>query len=213
MNLLRRFRPSAVRLREYWSQLSRWFIVISYEEACMSTGEPELLGLASVSASAGGAEPDEAVAALHARCYRPLVRLAAALTDRDTAEDVVQDAFVKVWRRWRWIRDLDKAEHYLRRAVVNAARDRLRRAKVARAYQWPAEQTVDSAQTQALIAEEHRRVLAALARLPERQRHVIVLRYYGGLSEAETAATLGLRLGTVKSYAHRGLAKIREELA
>lgn len=179
----------------------------------MSASEPELVGMTSTSAQRRTAhDADQAMAALHARYYRPLVRLAVALTDRNSAEDVVQDAFVKVWRRWRWIRDLDKAEHYLRRAVVNVARDRLRRAKVARDYQWPAEPRVDSAQNQALIAEEHRRVLVALARLPERQRHVIVLRYYGGLTEAETAAALGVRLGTVKAYAHRGLARIREEL-
>lgn len=185
----------------------------------MRASDRELLDVAAVGEppEVTGAADDEsaaesALATLHARHYQSMVRLAAALTDRDSAEDVVQDAFVKVWRRWAWIRDGDKAERYLRRAVVNVARDRLRRARVARGYEWPEEQQVESAQNQALLAEEHRRVLAALTRLPERQRQVIVLRYYGELSEAETAATLGLRVGSVKAYAHRGLARIREEL-
>ncbi len=156
----------------------------------------------------------EALAVLHAGHYVSLVRLAVALVDSEaSAEEVVQDAFVHVLRRWQSIRDLDSAQTYLRRSVVNGARDRLRHRRVRRAVALPHAVADGSAEERALLNDEQRRVLAGLAALPARQREVLVLRYFGELTEAATAETLGISVGSVKSTAHKGIAALRRSLA
>lgn len=148
------------------------------------------------------------------RDYRSLVRLAALLVD-DTgvAEEIVQDAFVAVARRAN-IASEDRADAYLRSAVLNGARSRMRRRRVRarhlRSVGPPP--TAPSAEAPALAAEDSRAVMAALATLPTRQREVLVLRYYAELSEAEIAETLGVSAGTVKTHAHRGLAALESRL-
>ncbi len=87
----------------------------------------------------------------------------------------------------------------------------LRRRRTARDHVAPIGLASDPADL-AVLAEEHREVLAALRRLPGRQREVLVLRYYAGLSEAEIAATTGISRGTVKSTAHRALAALERAL-
>lgn len=155
-----------------------------------------------------------ALAVLHARHYVTLVRLAVALVDSEaSAEEVVQDAFVRVLRRWSSIRDLEAAESYLRRSVVNGARDRLRHRRVRRAVALPHPVAHASAEERALLNEEQRQVLTGLADLPTRQREVLVLRYFGELTEAATAQTLGISIGSVKSTAHKGIAALRRSLA
>jgi RNA polymerase sigma factor (sigma-70 family) len=97
--------------------------------------------------------------------------------------------------------------------VVNGARDKLRRRRTARAYVPPHEVPRDATTETALLAEEHREVLAALSQLAPRQREVLVLRYWSGSTEAEIAETLGISRGAVKSTASRALdalAKIME---
>lgn len=164
------------------------------------------------------AEPEptaaQALAVLHARHYVSLVRLAVALVDSEaSAEEVVQDAFVHVLRRWRSIRDLESAHTYLRRSVVNGARDRLRHRRVRRATALPHAVADGSAEERALLNDEQRQVLRGLADLPARQREVLVLRYFGELTEAATAETLGISIGSVKSTAHKGIAALRRSLA
>jgi RNA polymerase sigma-70 factor (sigma-E family) len=150
-------------------------------------------------------DADTAVARLFREHRLYLVRLALLLVDdRETAEDVVQDAFAALHRRWHSIATPDAALGYLRTSVVNGARSVLRRRRTARAYRWPAAASVDAADAGPLLAEEHREVLAALRKLPARQREVIVLRYWGELPEAEIAAALGISVGAVKSSASRG---------
>ncbi len=149
--------------------------------------------------------------------YHRLVRLATMLVDEQgVAEELVQDAFVAVSRvrEDRSLRDPDAAAAYLRTAVANRARSQLRKRRVRRRHLRsvgppPAAPPADGP---VLEAESTRRMLAALDRLPGRQREVLLLRYYGDLSEAEIAEALGISAGTVKTHAHRGLAALEEQM-
>jgi RNA polymerase sigma-70 factor (sigma-E family) len=135
-----------------------------------------------------------------------LVRLAILLVDEPgTAEDVVQEAFTGLHRHWSGLRDEAAALGYLRTAVVNGSRSVLRRRRTARGYVPPHQVNARSAESLAMLTAEHQAVVAALSRLPARQREVLVLRYYGGMSEAEIAAATGVSRGTVKSSASRAL--------
>jgi RNA polymerase sigma-70 factor (sigma-E family) len=156
-------------------------------------------------------EPDPVRDAGVERLYREyrlnMVRLALLLVDdRETAEDVAQDAFAALHRRWDSLSSEDAAIGYLRACVVNGARSVLRRRRTVRQHPAPRADllTVAPADGRALLAEEHREVIAALRRLPSRQREVIVLRYWSELTEPEIAATLGISVGSVKSSASRG---------
>lgn len=138
-----------------------------------------------------------------------MVRLAILLVDdQASAEDVVQEAFAGLFRNWSGLRDTQAAIGYLRTAVVNGSRSMLRRRRTARAYVPPHPGTARSAESLALLTAEHQAVVTALADLAPRQREVLVLRYYGGLSEAEIAEATGLSKGTVKSTASRAVAKL-----
>lgn len=165
------------------------------------------------------ATPDSAPPAPQARAvtiddiYRThrmgMVRLAILLVDdQASAEDVVQEAFAGLFRNWAGLRDNAAAIGYLRTAVVNGSRSMLRRRRTARAYVPPHPGTERSAESLALLTAEHQAVVSALADLAPRQREVLVLRYYGGLSEAEIAGATGLSKGTVKSTASRAVAKL-----
>ena len=134
------------------------------------------------------------------------VRLAILLVDDPaTAEDVVQEAFTGLHRHWSRLRDENAALGYLRTAVVNGSRSVLRRRRTAREYTPPHTADARSAESLAMLSAEHQAVVSALGHLPRRQREVLVLRYYGGLSEAEIAEATGISRGTVKSTASRGL--------
>ena len=138
-----------------------------------------------------------------------MVRLAILLVDDiASAEDVVQEAFAGLYRNWCGLRDRDAAIGYLRTAVVNGSRSMLRRRRTARAYVPPDPGTARSAESLAMLSTEHQAVVRALGDLAPRQREVLVLRYYGGLSEAEIAEATGLSKGTVKSTASRAVAKL-----
>jgi RNA polymerase sigma-70 factor (sigma-E family) len=147
---------------------------------------------------------------LYTAHYRSLVRLAAFLTgDRDNAEEVVQDAYVKVHGSWRGLREPDKAEAYLRTAVVNVSRSRLRRRQVAAKHRPEPLRDVASAESSAMRTVQREAVLQALHQLPRRQREAVVLRYYGDLSEAQTADAMGCSVGAVKSHTSRAMAALR----
>lgn len=158
-------------------------------------------------------DADEALVALYTAHYRQLVRMAALLLhDTPAAEDVVQDAFVAMHASWRRLRDPEKAAAYLRQAVVNRARSRLRHLKVVdRNAPAPAPDAA-SAEYGAMRALDRAEVIGALRRLPVRQREVVVLRYYSDLSEAQIAETLGISRGAVKSHASRAIATLRTSL-
>lgn len=156
------------------------------------------VGIPSEALGAAGLE------ALYTSEYRSLVRLASLLVDDpETAEEVVQDAFVRA--SLRRLDDPDKALPYLRSCVLNGARSVLRRRRVAAAFRWERAGESRAAESVALEHDRHDRMVAALRRLPARQRECLVLRYYGDLSEADIATALGISAGSVKTHCHRGL--------
>ena len=147
---------------------------------------------------------------LYERHYVRLVRLAVLLVgDVGRAEEIVQDAFVDLVARWRTIRDPGAAASYLRTSVANGARSHLRHRAVVNRQPVSKPPEVNSAETEALVQIEHERVLSVLSELPGRQREVLILRYYGQLSEAEIAEALGISRGAVKTHNSRGLRALR----
>lgn len=159
--------------------------------------------------------PAPALELLLEQQWQPLVRLATLLSgDVDTARDIVQDCYEAVWRLRPDLGDHEHTVAYLRKAVINRSRSRLRRLRTVRRFLAQARPPADAppADRELLVAERHRALLTHVERLPARQREVVVLRYYCGLSEAETAAVTGVSAGTVKSSAHRALATLRRDL-
>lgn len=152
------------------------------------------------------------MAELYARHGPEVARLAYLLTgDRATAEDLVQESFVRVFSRLRNLRNPGSFEWYLRRTVINLAKSHFRRRRTEREYlqRRRVEPPQPSMPDVALRDEAWR----ALHRLPHRQRAAIVLRFYEDLSEAQTAQVLQCPVGTVKSLVSRGLARLRSEVA
>lgn len=149
--------------------------------------------------------------------HADLVRLALLLVgDRACAEDVVQDVFTRLCARGRGPERDEALPAYVRTAVVNGCRSVLRRRALARriavSRAEPWRDTQESAENIAILAEDRRRVLAALAALPARRREVLVLRFYLSLPIAEVAATLGISQGSVKSATARGLEALARRL-
>ena len=152
------------------------------------------------------------VTALYDAHAVPMIRIALLmLGDRAAAEDVVQDAFFALYRRWPKLMDPANAEAYVRSAVFNGCRDTLRRQARrdrrdrATAWSW---QDAGSAEAVALIGEDRRRILDAVRRLPDRQREALVCRYYLEMSEEETARAMDVSRGTVKSTTSRAVASL-----
>jgi RNA polymerase sigma-70 factor (sigma-E family) len=165
-------------------------------------------------APAGGIRPDP-LADLHREQYRSLVRLASLVVgDTGVAEQITQDAFVRLQLHWGGLRRLDRAPAYLRSAVLNGARSHLRRRQVSDRHD--ARRTVAAAavtpESAALGQAEQERVVAALRSLPDRQREAVVLRYYLDLPEADISAAMGVARGSVKTHLHRGLAALAQHL-
>jgi len=158
-------------------------------------------------------DADRAVTAIYSEHYRSLVRLAAFLVrDTATAEEVVQDAFVAMHGAWRRLRDTDKALSYLRQSVVNRSRSVLRHRMVVDKNTPKPPPDMPSAEHGAIIQLERSAVVSALRALPDRQREALVLRYYGDLSEAQIASTMGISRGAVKSHTARAMSALRAVL-
>ncbi len=167
---------------------------------------PEVRERAEVGAAADHApifvplEKTQTFEEFFAASYPGMVRLATALLpSRSVAEDVVQDAFTKSYARFT---SLNNPEAYVRRSVVNLSTGYFRRRGVAQAKEpllRPTEQP-----------SEHDTMLSVLHQLPTRQRAALILRYYEQCNEAEIAAALQCRPGTVKSLLSRGIAALRE---
>jgi len=139
-----------------------------------------------------------------------LVRTARLLTGNwDTAEDLVQVALLRTWQRWDHLSDPAAAEAYARQVMVRLSATWWRRrwhGEVPTEFMPDTGDHVDVAHAIGLRTD----LALALARLPRRQRAAVVLRFYEDLSEQQTAAVLGCSVGTVKSNAARGLAKLRQ---
>ena len=133
------------------------------------------------------------------------------LGDVGRAEEVVQDSFVAIYRRWDALGDAD-VPAYLRQTVVNRPRSVLRHLTVVGKHPPYAPGDGPGADEDVLRGERRRAVVDALGRLPRRQREVLALRYYLDLSEREIAETLSISQGAVKSHASRGAAALRQSL-
>lgn len=171
--------------------------------------------LRALDAAAEEETPDQPLTLedLYSQQRMRMVRLAILLVDEPaTAEDVVQEAFTGLYRNWSRLRDARAAIGYLRTAVVNGSRSVLRRRKTARNYQPPHQPDARSAESLAMLTAEHQAIVAALGHLPPRQREVLVLRYYGDLSEVEIAEATGVSKGTVKSTASRALEALQKHM-
>jgi RNA polymerase sigma-70 factor (sigma-E family) len=156
---------------------------------------------------------DAALAEAYGVHYRSLVRLASLLVDDvGTCEEIVQEAFAKAVVRSGSLRDPDRLAPYLRSAVLNGARSHLRHRRVVSRHLSPVDRPHGAADAQTLIHDDQAAVLAALRTLPDRQREVLVLRYWMDLSEAEIATTLGVSAGSVKTHAHRGIEALAAKL-
>jgi len=159
---------------------------------------------------------ERALAELYDRYGRPAYRLAVRiLRDTSLAEDAVQDAFLTAWRTAAafdpsrgsaatWLMTLVH-----RRAVDVVRREDRRRAGPLDDAPVASGEATDEA---AELRERRRSVQAALAKLGEGEREALELAYYGGLSQSEIAARLGVPLGTIKSRMFTGLARMRDAL-
>ncbi|HEX5566817.1 MAG TPA: SigE family RNA polymerase sigma factor [Streptomyces sp.] len=144
---------------------------------------------------------------------RALLRTARSLTaDPCDAEDLLQTALTKTYLAWERIEDQRALDGYVRRALLNTRTSQWRKRRVDEyaCEKLPEPEPVpasDPAEQQAVRDAVWRAVLG----LPDRQRAMVVLRYYEDLSEAQTAAVLGVSVGTVKSAVSRALAKLRQD--
>ena len=139
------------------------------------------------------------------------------LGDRGRAEDVVQDAFIGLYRNWDRLDDPGNALTYVRSSVINGCRTALRtRIRGERRYRAAAARdgspAFDSTEAAVLLSEEHQEVIAAVRKLAHRQREALMLRYYLGLSTDETARVMGVSTGTVKSAISRAISALARAL-
>lgn len=158
---------------------------------------------------------DEAISALFDRHYASMCRLAyVILGDAAVAEEIVMEALLKTFTGWGRVRDVDRADAYLRRAVVNMCRTKIRR-KAVEARVNAAIHHRDETRAPDWDPERHetsRLVWQAVLELPERQRATVVLRYFEDLPEAEIADVLQVSVGTVKSQLSKARAKLEAVL-
>lgn len=162
-------------------------------------------------------DADGQLLAVYLGLYPRLVRSAAYLLGGSApAEDAVQEAYVRVLSKRPALRDPERLGAYLRAAVVNVCRATERRRKMAERYLAGHARARRAASDAEVLPADgafaRHELVVALRALPRRQREVVVLRHYAGFSEAETAAALGLPVGTVKSAASRGLRNLAETL-
>jgi RNA polymerase sigma-70 factor (sigma-E family) len=179
------------------------------------------MGLVILSVAAGGAFPaaapaaaatiddDLVVAGLFEEHAHQLVRLARLFVDdRNAAEDLVQEAFIRLARNLGRIEQPEKAAAYLRSIVLNLCRDHNRRGLVSLRHHLPADDVQSTFEDEVVLRDDQREVVDALRSLPLRQRDSVVLRHYFELGIAEIAETLGISQNSVKTHLKRGMAAL-----
>jgi RNA polymerase sigma factor (sigma-70 family) len=184
-------------------------------------GRPPLL-LAVTAARLQGepisVEAEQLVVRLFHTEGRSLVRLARLFVDdRDAAEDIVQEAFLRLARHAGRIDTVERAPAYLRSIVLNLARDHNRRGLVSLRHHATAGRDVDVSDDVAgdelVRSEEHQRVLDAVRRLPARQRDCVTLRYFEEYPIDRIASTLGVSANSVKTHLQRAMATLDRMLS
>lgn len=144
-----------------------------------------------------------------------LVRLARLFTDdRNAAEDLVQEAFIRLHRNADRIRDPAKAAPYLRSILLNLARDHNRRGLMSlrHAEALTPEASPEAPEDRVILNDEQVGLIAALESLPARQRECLLLRFYFDLTEREIGATLEISPNSVKTHCRRGMESLRRIL-
>ena len=142
-----------------------------------------------------------------------LVRLARLFVDdRNAAEDLVQEAFIRLARSANRIKDESKAAAYLRSIVLNLARDSNRRGLVSLRHHLPLDDRRASTEDEIELREDQQQVIEALRDLPQRQRNALVLRYYEEMGIDEIAEAMGISRNSVKTHLQRGLSALEQRL-
>jgi len=174
-----------------------------------SPNEPVSVGTPALSVT----DVDRLVVELFEREGRSLVRMARLFVDdRNAAEDLVQEAFIRLARSGTKIKDESKAAAYLRSIVLNLARDQNRRGLVSMRHHLPFEESPASFEDELVLRDDQRMVIEALRDLPHRQRDCLVLRYYQELGIDDIAETLGISRNSVKTHLKRGLVAMEERV-
>ncbi|MEV0200868.1 SigE family RNA polymerase sigma factor [Nonomuraea sp. NPDC050691] len=153
-------------------------------------------------------DPNDSFREFMAAHQQSLMRTAYLLTgDAHLAEDLLQSVLIKVLRRWSELAHVASPQAYARKALVNQYISWRRR--LVRTAELPSAEPPERAHSSEESTIIRLAMRQALARLPPRQRAVIVLRYYEDLTEHDTAKLLNCSIGTVKSQAHDALARLR----
>ncbi|MFF8955545.1 sigma-70 family RNA polymerase sigma factor [Streptomyces sp. NPDC014894] len=179
--------------------------------------EPAVRSARPAAAETAGADPAEqereaALARLFEEHYTSMLRL-AALLGADDPENIVAEAYYEIYRKWRRLRDADRAESYLRSVVCNLTRMRIRHLQIVRKHaEAPIAEWAVSAESTALLHDDQRALITALRKLPPRQREALVLRHWMGLKEGEIATAMGISTGSVKTHTARGIAALTQGL-
>ena len=156
---------------------------------------------------------DDAMWHLYERRYADMVRFAAFLTgDVDAAQDIAQEAFVRLLDAWDRIVDPERADAYLKATIVNLVRGEYRRREAAARRGQSHLSLVASAEDDAIGRVGRQHVLDAVSALPIRQRACVVMRHWMRMSESEIAITLGLSVGSVRTHIKRGTAALQRTL-
>lgn len=164
-------------------------------------------------AAIGEVDVDRMVRTLFVEQAGALVRMARLFVDdRNAAEDLVQEAFIRLARHGHRIVDPAKSAAYLRSIVLNLARDHNRRGLVSLRHRPPADEAQATAEEEVVLRDDRREVIDALRSLPARQRDCVVLRYYFELGVAGIADTLGISQNSVKTHLTRGLVALGRRL-
>ena len=189
-----------------WCNVPGWYVV--------QAGAVEIGSVDDGAGTVHAFDVDRFIAEMFREQSVRLVRLARLFVDdRTAAEDLVQEAFIRLARSAHRIEDHDRAPAYLRSIIVNLARDHNRRGLVSMRHRSPLGPAPIEPDDEVLLHEDQRRVVAAVRELPARQRACVVLRYYDELGIDEIAATLGVSRNSVKTHLQRGLAGLQARLA
>ncbi len=185
--------------RPRWRQFNEWLLMVTDQ----------------VVAAFVATDRDALVAELFRLEGTRLVRLARLFTDdRNAAEDLVQEAFIRLHRAAHRINDPSKAAPYLRSIVINLARDHNRRGLMSLRHQEaiPTGAEPDAPEDVLVMDDERRRLLDEVRALSPRQRDCLLLRFYLELSESEIAETLDISKNSVKTHCRRGMDMLRGRL-